>query len=182
MSCRALFVISGLSLIIGLGGERAFAQTISIFGNAVPNNQIGGDGNAVTLGVKFWSSEPGMIVGIRFYRAVASPQGYAAQLYSADGTLLGSATIAQESGPLPGWQEAHFASPISISANTTYVAAYYCSVGQGPADRQPGRTRGVFRREYDVERNSCRYAVRIRKEGLGALKGLALRRLITAQD
>jgi hypothetical protein len=87
--------------------------------------------DATTLGVKFWSSEPGTISGIRFYRAAASPQGYVVQLYSAGGTVLGSATLAQESGPLPGWQEADFASPISISANTTYVAAYYCSVGQG---------------------------------------------------
>jgi len=90
--------------------------------------------HGVTLGVKFWSSEPGTISGIRFYRAVASPEGYVVQLYSADGTVFGSATLAQESGPLPGWQEAEFASPISISANTTYVAAYYCSVGQGPED------------------------------------------------
>jgi hypothetical protein len=134
MSCLSLFIISGLAFIIAIGGDRACAQSISIFGNAVPDNPIDNDSDPVTLGVKFWSSKPGMIDGIRFYRAVASPQGYAAQLYSTDGTPLGSATIAQESGPLPGWQEVDFASPISISANSTYVAAYYCSVGQGPAD------------------------------------------------
>ena len=111
----------------------ASAQTLTIFGNAVPKNPIGGAG-AVTLGVKFWSSEPGTISGIRFYRAVASPQGYIGDLFSAGGTLLGSATLTKESGPLPGWQEADFASPISISANTTYVAAYYCPIGQGASD------------------------------------------------
>src|ERR1700745_3820364 len=115
-----------------IGGESS-AQTISIFGNAAPNNPID-DGNAVTLGVKFWSSQSGTISGIRFYRAVASPQGYVAKLYSTSGTLLGSATIADESGPLPGWQEADFANPIPISANTTYIAAYYSSVGDGAWD------------------------------------------------
>jgi hypothetical protein len=123
----------GISLVIAIGGSAASAQSLNIFGNAVPNNPID-DGNAVTLGVKFWSSQPGTISGIRFYRAVQSPQGYVAKLYSADGTLLGSATIAQESGPLPGWQEADFASPIPISANTTYIAAYFSPVGHGAWD------------------------------------------------
>jgi hypothetical protein len=133
MICRALFMMSCVSLVIAIGGSAASAQSISIFGNAVPINPIDVP-DAVTLGVKFWSSQPGTISGIRFYRAVHSPQGYVAKLYSADGTLLGSATIAQESGALPGWQEADFASPMSISANTTYIAAYYCSVGQGAWD------------------------------------------------
>ena len=130
---RTLAVLLGASLVIAISGSVASAQSITIFGNAVPSNPIDGT-NAVTLGVKFWSLEPGRISGIRFYRAAVSPQGYVVQLYSADGTLLGSATLAQESGPLPGWQEADFASPISISANTTYIAAYYCAIGQGARD------------------------------------------------
>src|SRR5262249_1411900 len=72
----------------------------------------------------------GTISGIRFYRAVRNPQGYVAKLYSAGGILLGSATTVQETGPVPGWQQVNFASPISISANTTYIAAYYSSVGR----------------------------------------------------
>jgi len=130
---RILLVLFLLLFAILIGGRTSSAQSVNIFGNAVPNNPID-DGNAVTLGVKFWSSQPGAISGIRFYRAVASPQGYVAKLYSSGGTLLGSATIARESGPLPGWQEADFASPIPISANTTYVAAYYSPVGRGAWD------------------------------------------------
>jgi len=84
--------------------------------------------------VKFWSSQSGTISGIRFYRAAVSSNGYVASLYSADGTLLGSATLAHESGPVPGWQVANFVSPIPVSANTTYVSAYYCPVGQGAED------------------------------------------------
>jgi hypothetical protein len=123
-----------LSVAVLSGGGGSVAQPISIFSNAVPNNPINMTYAADTLGVKFWSSEPGMILGILFYRAVECPQGYVAQLYSANGTLLGSATLAQESGPLPGWQEATFPSPIPISANVTYLGTYYCSIGQGPAD------------------------------------------------
>jgi uncharacterized protein DUF4082 len=134
MFCQTLSLLFGASLVIAIGGSVASAQSLNIFGNAVPYNSID-DPGATTLGVKFWSSQPGSIVGIRFYRAVVSPQGYVAKLYSGGGTLLASATIAKESGLLPGWQEADFASPISISANTTYVATYYCPVGQGAWDQ-----------------------------------------------
>jgi hypothetical protein len=118
-------------LAIGVGTSLAQqTQPASIFGAAVPNNPVDPDSSAVTLGVKFWSSQSGTISAIRFYRGTTSPQGYAARLYAADGTLLGSANLAQESGPVPGWQEAFFASPIPISANQTYVAAYYAASGQ----------------------------------------------------
>ncbi len=108
----------------------SLAQSANIFGDASPSQTIYG-GLATTFGVKFWSSKPGTISGIRFYRTVKSPQGYIASLYSAGGTLLGSAALAQETGALPGWQVANFASPIPISPDTIYIAAYYCPVGYG---------------------------------------------------
>jgi len=128
----AWFLFAILWVMLVHRGESS-AQTISIFGDAVPNNPID-DGNAVTLGVKFWSSQSGMISAIRFYRAVRNPYGYVAKLYTAGGTLLGSVKLATEDGPVPGWQVANFASPIPIQANTTYVAAYYCPIGQGAWD------------------------------------------------
>jgi hypothetical protein len=121
------------------GGESS-AQTISIFGNAVPNNPID-DGNAVTIGVKFWSSQPGTISAVRFYRAVTNPYGYIAKLYTAGGTLLASVKLPHEDGSVPGWQVATFASPIPIKANTTYVAAYYSAIGRGAWDAY-GMTNG----------------------------------------
>jgi len=122
----------------------SLAQTISIFGNAVPNNPVD-DGNAVTLGLKFWSSQSGTISAICFYRAVTNPNGYVAKLYSAGGSLLGSAKLPKEDGPVPGWQVAYFASPIPINANTTYIAAYYSSIGRGAWDAyglNNGKTNG----------------------------------------
>jgi hypothetical protein len=105
-------------------------QPISIFGDTVPNNPVERDYSAVTLGVKFWSSQSGTISAIRFYRGATSPQGYVARLYATDGTILGSVNLSTESGPVPGWQEAYFAAPIPISANQTYAAAYYAPSGQ----------------------------------------------------
>ena len=53
-----------------------------------------------------------------------------ARLYAADSTILGSVHLSSETGPVPGWQEAFFATPIPISANQTYIAAYYVQSGQ----------------------------------------------------
>jgi len=95
-----------------------------------PANPVEADDSSITLGVKFWSSQAGTISAVRFYRGAVSPQGYVASLYAANGTLLASASIAHESGPVPGWQQADFASPISIAPNQTYLAAYYVPSGQ----------------------------------------------------
>ena len=138
---QAVSLLFGMLLGVLVSGGECSAQSISIFGNAVPNNPID-DGYAVTLGVKFWSSQSGTISAIRFYRAVTNPYGYVAKLYTAGGTLLGSVKLAHENGPMPGWQVANFASPIPIKANTTYIAAYYSAVGHGAWDAG-GLTNGV---------------------------------------
>ena len=119
-----------LPLTLLISGNQCLAQSLSLFPNTVPAQPAVSSTSAITLGVKFWSSQTGTISAIQFYRGATSPQGYVARLYSAGGTLLGSATMAQESGPVPGWQKAVFASPIPIAANTTYVAAYYAPTGE----------------------------------------------------
>jgi Domain of unknown function (DUF4082) len=131
-------------LLIACSGSRAsLAQSpVNIFGNAVPANAVEADYSAVTLGVKFWSSQAGTISAIRFYRGATSPSGYVARLYSAAGQRLGSVALATESGPVPGWQTAVFPAPISISVNTSYVAAYYTPNGNY-ADDYYGLNNGV---------------------------------------
>jgi hypothetical protein len=114
-----------------MSGAARSQSTVSLFTNVVPATPVDKTTKPTTLGVKFWSSQAGTISAILFYRAAKSPNGYVATLYSAGGsTVLGSVTMATESGPVPGWQQAVFAAPISISANTTYVAAYYAPSGQ----------------------------------------------------
>jgi hypothetical protein len=115
---------------LGVTGDPRPTEVLSIFSNFAPVNVVDTNTGATTLGVKFWSTQSGSISAIKFYRGATSPQGYVARLYSASGTLLGSVTMAQESRPVPGWQQAVFASPVPIAANTTYVAAYYAPSGQ----------------------------------------------------
>ncbi|HJU17364.1 MAG TPA: DUF4082 domain-containing protein [Stellaceae bacterium] len=136
----ALLAIMGIAWLGGSGS--VMAQSVNLFGNTTPNNPAENDPNAVTLGVKFWSSQSGTISAIRFYRGATSPYGYVASLYSASGSLLGSVKMKHESGPVPGWQVATFASPIPVSANKTYVAAYYAPSGRY-ADVYYGLSNGV---------------------------------------
>jgi hypothetical protein len=136
-----VFPFAFLAMLV-INGKSSLAQSVSLFGNAVPDNPVEADDAAVTLGVKFWSTQAGTISAITFYRGATSPGGYVARLYSARGDVLAEVTMPQESDPVPGWQTATFAAPISISANTTYVAAYYAPSGQY-ADGYYGLSQGV---------------------------------------
>src|SRR5262245_12029245 len=78
---RWRFVIS-LPLAVLIDGSQSpgLAQsTVSLFGGAVPGIPVYSSSTAITLGVKFWSSQPGTISGIRFYRGAPSPNGYVAR-------------------------------------------------------------------------------------------------------
>ncbi len=86
-----------------------------------------GDGLSSELGVKFTSETVGTITGIRFYKAAANTGTHTGGLWSANGTLLASATFTNETAT--GWQEARFSTPVQIAANTTYVAGYFAPKG-----------------------------------------------------
>ncbi len=130
MRLRRLLILL-LPLTLLMSGPARSQSTVSLFSNLVPATPVDPYTGPTTNGVKFWSSQAGTISAIRFYRAATSRLGYSVMLYSADGkTLLGYVKMKTESGPVPGWQQADFATPIPIKANTTYVAANYAPTGQ----------------------------------------------------
>ncbi|WP_338319960.1 DUF4082 domain-containing protein, partial [Bradyrhizobium ottawaense] len=91
--------------------------------NAAPSVANSGDTSSVEVGVKFSASVSGTITGLRFYKGSSNTGTHVAHLWSSTGTLLGTATFANETAS--GWQQVSFASPIAISAGTTYVASYH---------------------------------------------------------
>jgi hypothetical protein len=95
--------------------------------SATPTNVDIADPNAVELGVKFRSDVAGQISGIRFYKSAANTGVHVGNLWSSTGTLLASATFTSETSS--GWQQVNFSTPVSIQANTTYVASYHTNVG-----------------------------------------------------
>ena len=108
---------------------------------AVPGTVDGGPDSAVELGVKFRSDVAGSITGIRFYKATANKGTHLGNLWSSNGTLLASATFTGESAS--GWQQVNFATPVTIAANTIYVASYHVTVGHYSEDLSYFTSKGV---------------------------------------
>ncbi len=113
-------------LLLGAFALSALAQDTLWPSTAVPGVvDMGGD-SALNLGVRFQSSVAGTISGIRFYKGVNNTGTHIGTLYTDTGTQLAQATFTGESAS--GWQQVNF-TPVSINANTTYVAAYLANNG-----------------------------------------------------
>jgi hypothetical protein len=111
----------------------ASAGPYSIWPNTtVPGVVDPGPDNAVELGVKFRTDSAGSITAIRFYKASANIGIHVANLWTSTGTLLATATFANETSS--GWQQAVFSTPVTITANTVYVASYHTNVGHYSID------------------------------------------------
>ena len=100
--------------------------------SATPTTPSASDTSAVTLGVKFKADVSGKITGIRFYKGTGNTGTHVGNLWSATGTQLATATFSGETAS--GWQQVNFATPVSITAGTVYVASYFAPVGRYAAD------------------------------------------------
>ncbi len=113
------------------GGQtvnQATAVTYTIFtSSATPLNVSQFAGGPVEVGVKFESSEPGYIQGIRFYKGPSNTGTHVGYLWSATGALLESAIFTNETDS--GWQQVSFPDPVAITASTPYVASYLSPTG-----------------------------------------------------
>jgi Domain of unknown function (DUF4082)/Bacterial Ig domain/Putative Ig domain len=117
-----------LALIIAASGS-----TATLFSSgATPSIVTVSDPNAVNLGVKFQASTNGTITGIRFYKGPQNTGTHIGNLWSASGTLLASATFTNETAS--GWQQVNFSNPVTITANTTYIASYHTNTGEYSAN------------------------------------------------
>ena len=100
--------------------------------NAMPGHMDDGPDSAVELGVKFRSDMAGTITGIRFYKAAANTGTHVGNLWSSTGAPLATAIFSNETAS--GWQQAFFATPVTIASNTVYVASYHANSGHYSAD------------------------------------------------
>jgi len=80
------------------------------------------DTDPVNLGMKFQSDAAGWITGIRFYKSEENTGPHTGYLWTANGTLLASATFTNESAS--GWQSVNLSQQVAIDADTTYVVSY----------------------------------------------------------
>lgn len=83
----------------------------------------------VELGLKFTSSQNGTISAIHYYRGIDDGLStHTMTLWDNNGVAIGTASTANETAS--GWQTATFASPIAITAGTTYTASYRSPTGK----------------------------------------------------
>ena len=108
---------------------------------AVPGVVDEGPDNAVELGVKFKSDVAGTITGIRFYKADANTGTHVGNLWTSNGTLLATVIFSNET--VSGWQQTLFATPVTITSNTVYVASYHANNGHYSADVNYFEGKGV---------------------------------------
>jgi hypothetical protein len=100
----------------------------SIWQNGTPTGAVdAADASAVNLGLQFRASSSGSVIGVRFYKEIDNTGTHIGSLWSSTGTLLASGTFSAESAS--GWQELDFSSPVTITANTTYVVSYHTNAG-----------------------------------------------------
>jgi uncharacterized protein DUF4082 len=107
--------------------SNAVTPKASIFELGTPAVVDGGDTDSVVLGVKFNSSVAGSVTGLRFYKAAGNTGTHVGRLWSSSGAMLAEGTFAGETAS--GWQTLTFASPVAITAGTTYVASYLAPNG-----------------------------------------------------
>jgi hypothetical protein len=100
---------------------------LTMFGTATPAVAAANDSGAVELGVKFHSDVGGTVTGVRFYKGAGNTGTHVGHLWTSTGTLLGTVTFTGETAS--GWQLGTFATPVAISANTTYVVSYFAPAG-----------------------------------------------------
>jgi hypothetical protein len=107
--------------------------TCSIWGaGARPTQADSGSGTGVEVGVSFRSDVSGSVTGIRFYKASTNGGTHIGNLWTATGTKLATTTFSSESSS--GWQQVLFTTPVTINANTRYVASYFAPQGHTAQD------------------------------------------------
>ena len=113
----------------------------SIWASSATPGAIAADTKSVEVGLKFRADADGFITGIRFYKGAANTGTHIGSLWTRTGTRLAKATFTGETGS--GWQQVTFASPVAVTANTTYVASYHTNVGRYAKDANYFATTGV---------------------------------------
>ncbi|WP_405062378.1 DUF4082 domain-containing protein [Kribbella sp. NBC_01505] len=85
------------------------------------------DARETELGVRFRVDRPGLVLGVKFYKAPGDGAVHTGSLWSPSGQKLATATFTGES--TMGWQEVRFAQPVRIDAGGNYTASYHSPTG-----------------------------------------------------
>ena len=93
----------------------------------VPTTTSADDNDAYELGVRVVPSVNGTITAVKFYKGAGNTGTHTGSLWSASGQRLATGTFSGESAT--GWQTLTFASPVTVTSGTAYVASYTTTTG-----------------------------------------------------
>ncbi|WP_404437720.1 DUF4082 domain-containing protein [Bradyrhizobium daqingense] len=114
----------------------ANSDPTSLFTTQTPAQPNFTDGPGVDweIGMRFTSANPGQIQAIRFYKSPSETGTHVGYIWSSTGQQLATVTFTNEG--TSGWQQQALATPLTITAGTTYVVSvntngYYAVTSQG---------------------------------------------------
>ncbi|MDR7252406.1 hypothetical protein J2X46_001382 [Nocardioides sp. BE266] len=106
------------------------AETLSnqtLLGDVVPDTAAADDGAPIELGMAFTPSRNGTVKQIRFFKGAGNNGTHTGSIWSAAGSRLAQVTFTNETAS--GWQTATLATPLQVTAGTTYVVSYFAPQG-----------------------------------------------------
>lgn len=122
---------SSLSTVPSTAGSSQSFDTL--FGSSAPSATDTGQTTPITVGMRWNSANAGNVAGVRIYRAngvhPTDNKQISVGLWDTSGNLLASRSLLA-GNQQSGWINVFFNSPVSISANTDYIAGYFTPNGQ----------------------------------------------------
>jgi fibronectin type 3 domain-containing protein len=91
-------------------------------GNPVQDGRTGAGPWSYELGTKIVLDQPAALASIRFWKDARETGTHTARVWSATGTLLATLPVTGETAG-GGWQQANFATPFALAANTVYIVS-----------------------------------------------------------
>ncbi|WP_199582837.1 DUF4082 domain-containing protein [Blastococcus sp. TF02-9] len=104
----------------------------TVLGAAAPGTAASTDTGAVELGMRFRTAADGFVTGVRFYKGTGNTGTHTGTLWTTSGQRLATGTFVDETAQ--GWQQLTFASPVAVTAGTSYVVSYHAPNGRYAAD------------------------------------------------
>jgi hypothetical protein len=92
-----------------------------------PLGSISNDGSPIEAGMQFVAQTNGFVTALRYYKPGGIGGTRTGTLWTSSGINLASQVFTGETAS--GWQQVTLATPVPISAGTTYVVSYFSSTG-----------------------------------------------------
>jgi Domain of unknown function (DUF4082)/Bacterial Ig-like domain (group 1) len=124
-SATANLTVSGTSITVNqpLTSTSTVSQSQpqSLFTSQTPQIPSATDNTSYEMGMKFKASVAGKIQSVRYWKPSSETGSHVGRIWSTSGQLLATINFTNETAS--GWQTATLSTPLSLTANTTYIVS-----------------------------------------------------------